>query len=364
MKRSSFKFASCLLIAGACLAGAACRKDSRPAPFRHVLVSQGVFILNQGLFQNNNSTLDYYDYRTKTLRKDIFGAANSGKKLGDTGNDIEIYGSKIYIVMHGSNTVEVADARTVKSLATISLTNGGKPRLPRAIVFDKNHAFVSCFDGTVQVIDTATLQVSGFIPVGRNPERMAISAGRLFVANSGGLSYPSNYDTTVSVIDLQGLRELKKITVPKNPGEVYADKYGKVYVISHGDYEKVLPSTTLIDPLTYMTAGYSKSPRAMCFSGDSAYIFANDPVSGKRVYLLLNVKTQAVISTNFIHDMSDTLITTPFSLATDPTTKNIFIGDARDFTSNGQVIIYDRKGNKQDAFTVGLNPGFFAFYSK
>lgn len=363
MKKSSLKFASCLLIAGACFAGAACRKNNGTVPLARVPVSQGVFILNEGTFQNNNSTLDYYDYSTKTLRKDVFGAANSGKKLGDTGNDIEIYGSKIYIVMNGSNTVEVANALTVKSLATVSLTNGGKPRQPRAIVFDKNHAFVSCFDGTVQVIDTATLQVSSSIPVGRNPERMAISAGRLFVANSGGLSYPS-YDTTVSVIDLQGLRELKKITVPKNPGDVYADKYGKVYVISHGDYAKVLPSTTLIDSLYRTTAGYSKSPQAMCFSGDSAYVFANDPVSGKAAYPLLNVKTQAVINNDFIHDGSESLIATPFALATDPTTKNIFIGDARDFTSNGQVIIYDRNGNKLTAFAAGLNPGFFAFYSK
>ena len=67
------------------------------------------------------------------------------------------------------------------------------------------------------------------------PEEMVISGNKLYVANSGGYRVP-NYDRTVSVIDLDTFREVKKIDVAINLHRLELDKYGQIWVSSRGDY--------------------------------------------------------------------------------------------------------------------------------
>jgi len=69
----------------------------------------GMYILCEGLFNMNNSTLSYYDFNksemlsfqdsdkkgTDKTSYDYFKMAN-GRKLGDTANDLQRYGSKLY----------------------------------------------------------------------------------------------------------------------------------------------------------------------------------------------------------------------------------------------------------------------------
>src|SRR5690606_15998646 len=178
----------------------ACKKnDVDPLPDT-TPVRKGIFVLNEGGFNSNDASLSYYDYDSKTLTDDIFKLENN-RGLGAVGNDVKVYGSKMYIVMNVSGTVEVVNAKTAKSIKQVSLKKGDINRQPRYIVFNKNKAFISSFDGTVAVLDTASLEVEKYIAVGRNPDQMAIANGKLYVANSGGLDFP-NYDNTVSVIDL------------------------------------------------------------------------------------------------------------------------------------------------------------------
>src|ERR1700761_1245679 len=156
-----------LLIATAfCFVLASCKKD-HPINVVTGPITDGLYVLNQGLFNQNNSTLSFYSYSSKTVTPDIFSTANN-RGLGDTGNDIEIYGSKTYVVVNVSSTVEVIDSKTAKSIKQIKLFNGNTAREPRDIVFYKNNAFVTSYDGTVAVIDTAALTVSQYITVGRN----------------------------------------------------------------------------------------------------------------------------------------------------------------------------------------------------
>ena len=58
------------------------------------------------------------------------------------GNDIKIYGNKMYIVVNASNKVEVLDARTVKKNKSITIENG------RSLAFANGKAYVSSYAGT------------------------------------------------------------------------------------------------------------------------------------------------------------------------------------------------------------------------
>jgi YVTN family beta-propeller protein len=343
----------------------ACHKDKvEPTPPETTAERAGIYVLNQGNANANNSTLTYYNYLTKATVADQFSAVNS-TKIGDTGNDVKIYGSKMYIVVNISSTVEVVDAKTTKSIKQIKMLNGTTARQPRYVIFNKNKAFISSFDGTVAVMDTATLTIEKYITVGRNPEQMAISNGKLYVANSGGLSF-GNPDNTVSVIDLNSLTEIKKITVISNPISVAADSYGNVYVLSAGDYYKILPGMTIIDNNTDAVKSQSTTlagayGTSIIVSGDNAFFIGSD-----NKVVVYNVKTQTVAKANFITD--GTVITSPYSIAYDSTTGEIFVADAKDYGSNGQLFAFDKNGTleKDKGYPVatGINPGAIVFVNK
>jgi hypothetical protein len=86
---------------------------------------KGFYLLNEGNMNSNKATLDYFDYTKGTYFRNIYAEANPNvvKELGDVGNDIKIYGNKMYVVVNASNKVEVLDARTVKN-KSITVENG------------------------------------------------------------------------------------------------------------------------------------------------------------------------------------------------------------------------------------------------
>ena len=341
-----------------------CSKDNSISPELRE-DGPGLFILSEGLFNANNSSLTYYNVGANVTVADKFSVRN-GRGLGDTGNDIGVYGSKMYIVVNASNTVEVVDSRSAISLKQIPFVNGATGRQPRYIVFDKNKAYVSSYDGTVAVIDTTSLAIEKYITVGRNPERMAIANGKLYVANSGGLDYP-NYDNTVSVVDLNSLTESKKITVTANPRGVYADQYGDVYILSSGDYASVLPAMAIIDSktdaVTKAIANFSAA--GMSINGDNAYITGSvydTDFNAVPFVKVFNVKTEIVTNEQFITDQ--TVIANPYGVNVNPATGDVFVTDAKDYKTNGTVFCFGSNGVKKYSLTTGINPNTVVFVNK
>lgn len=353
-----FKLKPILLVVAFVNLFAACRDDKsdpKPEP-QPVAERKGLYVLSEGLFNANNSSLSYYNFDNKELVDDQFKTQNN-RGLGDTANDIAVYGSKMYIVVNVSSTLEVVDAKTTKSIKQIDFKDNGIGRQPRYIVFDKSKAYVSSYDGTVAVIDTGSLQVEKFIKVGRNPEQMAISNGKLYVANSGGLDYP-NYDKTVSVVDLASQSELKKIEVVINPRIVFADAYGDVYVISTGNYGNIKSNMAIINGHTDEIKSQADfSGGSIATNGDLAYITAS---GGKiKVY---NMKTETLETENFITD--GTTISALYGVNVDSVTGEVFVTDAKNYVTKGEVTCFDPKGVKQYSIQTGINPNKVVFVDK
>ena len=100
---------------------------------------KGFFLLNEGNMGSNKASLDYFDYASGEYHKNIFPERNPNvvKELGDVGNDIQIYGSKLYAVINCSHLIEVMDVNTAKEISKITVTNC------RYIVFKDGYAYVS-----------------------------------------------------------------------------------------------------------------------------------------------------------------------------------------------------------------------------
>lgn len=111
-----------------------------------------VYVLNNGSYDNNNSSLSSIDFTDGSTYFFQYAAVN-GRNLGDTGQDALRYGGKIYIAMYGSNVIEVVDGKTLKSVKTIQ-PESGKPGSPRALAAADGKVYVSLYDGYVAKIDT------------------------------------------------------------------------------------------------------------------------------------------------------------------------------------------------------------------
>lgn len=217
---------------------------------------KGFYLLNEGNMGSNKSTLDFFDYTTGTYHRNIYAEINPDvvKELGDVGNDIQIYGSKMYAIINVSNKIEVLDAKTAKRIKTIPLENGRYLSCKDGKVYASSYAGPIVLEpnaplGKVVEIDTISLSIKREVVVGYQPEEMTIVGDNLYVANSGGYRFP-NYDRTVSVVDLNTFTETKKIDVAVNLHHIQKDDYGDLYVSSRGDYYNIPSSLFLVDAVS------------------------------------------------------------------------------------------------------------------
>lgn len=339
-----------LLCIGILLTG--CKDDTIDPPAPVADLSNCALVLCEGLFQQNNSSISWIDFSSGTIDNAYF-VTRTNRQIGDTGNDMKRYGGKIYVVINVSSVVEVLSAKDFSSIKQINMTAGGTSKQPRSIAFYGSNAYVTCYDGFVDVIDTVTLQVTARIPVGSNPEGITIANNKIYVANSGGLNFP-NVDSTVSVIDLSTNSEISKITVGPNPGAMISDASGDVYTIVRGDYgatpsrmKRINTSTDqLVETFAFNISGVTEmNDKFLVFESNSVSVF--DPV------------LEQIENSNFV-DLSG--ITTLYNVSFRPSTNMIYISDAMNYSNTGYIKAYGLNGTYQASYHVGLNPSKLIFY--
>lgn len=326
-----------------------------------------IYILSEGLFNLNNSSLTRYSFRTHQLKTNYFSTINK-RGLGDTANDIALYGNKLYIVVNVSSTLEVVDFTTGQSIKQIPMrTENGSSRQPRHIAFHKDKAYVCSFDGTVARIDTTSLEIEATVKAGRNPESLCVQNEKLYVSNSGGLDYTEGIgvDNTVSVIDLASFTEIKKITVGPNPGCILPDSENFVYVATHGknivegDYHlvKINSHTDEVERV------FDEKVMNFAIQGNVGYLYNYNYQTEDASIKMFNLQTGETIREHFITD--GTQIHTPYGIHINPYSGNIYITEAYSYTVTGDVLCFNQNGQLQFRLNrIGLNPNTVIFSNR
>ena len=125
----------------------ACRDDVMVVPMENIdtggkTVSSeivGMYLLNEGNMGSNKSTLDYLDLSAKDSTvhylRNIYSERNPSTvmSLGDVGNDCQIYGSRLWLVINCSNKVEVARAADAVRIGKVDIPNCRYVRSPTAM---------------------------------------------------------------------------------------------------------------------------------------------------------------------------------------------------------------------------------------
>ncbi len=222
----------------------ACHKDDpitpvTPAAGRHA------YVLSEGEWGNNDAEITLLNLDSGTAVPQWFSAAN-GRGLGDLAQDLVHYGGKLYCTVYEANTLEVIDPATGKSLRQISMGSRG----PRYIACHGGKLYVSCYDKTVVRIDTAQLNIEATCPLsGMQPEQLCVANGALYVCNCWqyNAQNETEFDSTVSVVDLESFREVRKVTVGVNPGRIQPLGDGRLLVLCSGHpYRDDIPGNTAI----------------------------------------------------------------------------------------------------------------------
>ncbi len=315
--------------------------------------SHGLYVLNEGVWQMNNSSISFYDFDAATTT-DAFLAANQ-RGLGDTGSDLQKYGSKLYCVVNISETLEIMDLQTAKSLKQISLSG----KQPRKITFDGAFAYLCCYDGSVLKIDTSTMAIVNTVQAGSNPDGVCVANGKLYVSNSGGLNFP-NYGNSVSVFDLATFSHIKDISVGLNPTRMAHDAQGDIYIVCNGNYGSVPAQFQRIDSQTDELVETFPFPVSnFTISGTFAYLYYYDFSTQKYSVKVMDVSSETIVNENFIVD--EVSILTPYAIAVNPATGDVFIADASQYTTNGDIFCFDAAGHFKYKFEAGINPTAIVF---
>lgn len=369
------------------LLAVSCRKDVELFKTGETVVDKpaddgfsGFYLLNEGSMGSNKSTLDYYDFSRGVYQRNIYGMVNPAvpKELGDAGNDLAIYGGRLYAVINVSNKVEVMEARTARRIGQIEIPNC------RYIKFDKGYAYVTSYAGPVEVnpdytqkgyvakIDTATLKVVDQCVVGYQPDCLEIVDGKIYVVNSGGYmggGSTNKYERTVSVIDLATFREEKKIDVAYNLHHIRADRRGGLWVTSRGDYKASPSRLYFIDKtLQKVTDTLPVAVSNYYLDDDLLYLYSTEwsyvTYSNVITYGIVDTKTHQVISRALITDGTDKQIEIPYGIMVHPITKDIYITEAGNYVSPGLLYCFNKEGRKKWVVRTGDVPGHFALLPK
>lgn len=405
---SSFVLTAAVILTGSCM-------NSKPPV--GVLPEPGelgrLYILNEGVMGMGNSSIDFYDFADGTYVTDAFPAANPDVPfgLGDTGNDLAVYGGKLWAVMNGSNLVEVMDALTIEHIMDIDVP------ACRDIAFSGRYAYVTSWAGNVSDdgdrtgmvyrIDINSLSIAGTVEVGYQPEDIAVLDGKIYVTNSGGMT--DGYDNRLSIIDEESFSLERTVEIAANICDIAPDAYGRLWISSPGDYYSAhsgiyvydTVSGTVLKPepgaVLQSGAGVSfKSESGVVFQQESGSAIQSEPganilpewindirvssmystgshlwvlgnenewdyTAGAGKYCLYTIDCQALTMTRT--ELSRTgaeSIYNPYGIWVSPDEKTIAITDAASYTEPGYILFLDANLNFVSSFQTGFLPGHFA----
>lgn len=333
---------------------------------------KGFFLLNQGQWNSNNATLDYYNSKRGALYHDVFRMLNPNiaHGLGDAGNAIKVWGGKVFIVMNGSNMIVVLDAKTGAEIGTVDVPNC------RDIEFAEGFGFVTSFNNLANSSDANAGALVKFDPsddnfaimqtiaLGRQPEGIAMRDNMLYVAVSGGFGNPS-YENIISVVNPATMKKNDQdISLGNNlnPANIVTNG-ADIFVQCNGNYFDVQSSMAKIDKENKVT---TIDVRCSNFAVSDEYIYVIstqwDIEANKNVvsYNKINKKTLAVEG-SFMDTKVQNEITYPYSVSINPETKDIFVTDARDFVTDGSIYCLHPDGKLKWSAKTGIIPMVIAF---
>jgi hypothetical protein len=327
----------------------ACVKDkpeNAVQPAVQLSSARKVYVINEGVFPNNNASVSLYDPGTGQVIEDIYAAQNANAAVGDVAQSLSWANSAYYLVVNNSGKILVCDSRFKK---TGQISGLSSPRYLLQVTNQK--AYVSDYNANaISIINLNSNLKTGAIPCPGWTERMALIYSKAFVTN-----IRRNY---VYVVNMVTDVITDSIFVGLNSGNIVLDRQDKLWVLSGGDNANAIPARLLkLNPLSLavessMTFANTDSPVNLCLNRtkDTLY-FLN-----KGIYRMA-VSESALPVAPLVTGGTKNF----YGLGLNPNDYSIYAADALDFNQRSTIYIYDQQGQQKSVFKAGINANGFYF---
>jgi YVTN family beta-propeller protein len=343
----SLKQLSLLALAGS-LFLTACDPDkeedpqvSLPAP------SERVYVVNEGNF--NSPTGEISLYNTSLLQvtsAELYNSVNRSA-LGDNLQSMTIIGTKAYLAVTASDSLNVVTLADFRHSAGLHLK---QPRYLVAVSATK--AYVTQWNGytatgTVGIVDLTTNRLTGTISTGLGVQPEQILLGK------NGLVYVTNMSSNfLTVINPATDAVQAPIATPSGPKNIVQDNAGNIWVLCN-------PYVGTTDHIIRFNPATPATQTDIAFPNDYRNGNLRINPAGDQVFVSLATGTYQLPLTATALPATPVIRRNFYGLGIDK--DNVLYAATPRGTANGYVARYTSTGTKIDSFQVGKYPNGFVF---
>ena len=328
------------------------------------IAKRGAYVLCNGYYNENNSAISYIDLNNGTVTLDMYSASN-GERLGDSGQDFIVYGSKTYCTISGSSKMVIMDKNCRVLRPFPILDNNGNPATPRHMVAHNGKVYITAYDGTVSRLDTTTMAIESKLRLGSIPEAITVANDKLYINMSG-----YGEGNIVAVVDIATFTLQNEIQVALNPYTTcFTGEDGYVYTISNGNYagdptmneeDWVYSTLQRIDPATDQVTPVCPATFVSNYGNDMYIIYSEYYLPETLKCVKYNLENQTETSLIDIEELKIDGNICPNSITVDPVTGDIYVC-CTPYQQNGVVKVFDNNGAYKTEYTVGYCPSKVIF---
>ncbi len=340
-----------ILASMAILLFAACEKD-KVTPTDNDSSETFALVLNEGNMSANNASVSRLNTSTGTIDNQWFETVNH-RGLGDQAQDMIAYGSKVYITVTESNSLEVLNPATGAS----QRVNMGD-RKPRSMAADGGKIYITCYNPcSVVRVDTASLAIEATCTLGQfYPEGIAIAQGKAFVASS---YKGSDYDDKLYVIDLTTFANPNTVTVGMNLSAVKKINDNKVIVCWIGNYGDIGSGSAIVDATTLDITLTGEALQKLDVYNGKAYGYSVEYDASwneTNVWKVINAD-----GTTEAFPFTVSLDANAYGININPSNGDIYLTSS-DYTTNGDVYCFSPTGTRRFKVEAGALPSKVLFF--
>lgn len=327
-----------------------CIKETPSITDQIPLAGEKVAVLCEGNFMWNNAQLDIYYPDSNVVHHNVFKSANN-KPLGDVLQSGYFDGSNLWLSVNNSGKIVKISPKTHKEIKS----KIGFPS-PRYMVQHNGNLWITDLSANkILRCDTQNLTVLSELPC--LPKKTGLRAGwseEIVVWNNNIIA--ALYDGYLMKINPLN-NQTNYIKVDTGAQHLAIDKLNKLWVASSVNGRATIQVFNGSDTLPVVAISFppGSNIQKLKLSPDK-----------EKVYFIQNGKLKTIrITGSSYTDIQEVLLSkTPkniYSLGIHPQSGNIYIGDAKDYISNGEVFIYKQDGTWISSFSTGIIPTDFVF---